>query len=103
MPLREASRRPIDPICRNETLAKPSPVSHLLSVLALALTCTGAAVAAVPSDTLMSSATRGFASVGDFKLLQEHWNQTQMGKLVKDEAMRPFIEDLKHQLERKLS
>jgi hypothetical protein len=59
--------------------------------------------AAVPSDTVMSSATRGFLSVADFKTTQEHWNATQLGQLVKDESMKPFIDDLKQQIERKMS
>lgn len=77
----------------------------IAGVLALTLTCffqTGL-VAAVPSDTIMSSSTRGFASIADMKLLQANWNKTQMGRLVKDEAMQPFVSDLKRQIERKLS
>jgi hypothetical protein len=34
--------------------------------------------------------------------LEARWNQTQLGQLVKDEAMQPFIEDAKRQLERKM-
>jgi hypothetical protein len=51
----------------------------------------------------MSSATRGFISIADFKTLEQHWNQTQLGQLVKDEAMQPFVEDMKRQIEKKLS
>jgi hypothetical protein len=79
---------------------------HLIgSLLALTLTCLFPALggAAVPSDTLMSSATRGFASIADMKKLEANWNKTQLGHLVKDEAMQPFVQDLKRQIERKLS
>ncbi|RIK81216.1 MAG: hypothetical protein DCC67_08385 [Planctomycetota bacterium] len=61
------------------------------------------ASAAMPADQIMSAATRGFVSIGDFRRLEQQWNQTQMGLLVKDEAMQPFIKDLRGQIERKLS
>jgi len=61
------------------------------------------ALAVVPSDSLMSASTRGYASVGDIEELCTRWNQTQMGQLVQDEAMRPFIEDMRRQLKRKIS
>jgi hypothetical protein len=57
----------------------------------------------MPSDQLMPLETRGFASIQDINLLVEHWHQTQLGKLVQDEAMRPFVEDMQKQLERKVS
>jgi len=81
-------------------------MSRALFTLALLLLFGGRAslaVAAVPSDTLMSPNTRGFASIADIRLLHEHWQQTQLGQLVKDESMRPFVDDLKRQLERKIS
>lgn len=74
-------------------------------LLALTFTCclTARTEAAVPSDAIMSSSTRGFASVANAKQLEANWNKTQMGHLVKDEAMQPFVQDLKRQIERKLS
>lgn len=57
----------------------------------------------MPADQVMASATRGFISIGDMPRLEQLWNQTQMGQLVKDEAMQPFIKDLRAQIERKLS
>lgn len=74
-------------------------------LLALTFTCCLIArtEAAVPSDAIMSSSTRGFASVANAKQLEANWNKTQMGHLVKDEAMLPFVQDLKRQIERKLS
>lgn len=71
--------------------------------IGLCLSASAAAWAAVPADTVMSIDTRGFASTPDLPMLQAHWEQTQMGQLVKDEAMQPFVEDLKKQLERKLT
>ena len=59
--------------------------------------------AAVRSDSLMSPNTRGFASIADINSLAKHWRQTQMGQLMQDESMRPFVDDLRGQLERKIS
>ena len=59
--------------------------------------------AAVPADSLMSANTRGFASIADMASLAENWNRTQLGQLVKDEAMKPFVQDMKRQLQRQLS
>jgi hypothetical protein len=72
-----------------------------VAALLAAGACT--AVAAVPSEQLLSSATRGYASIGDFETLLEHWNQTQMGQLTQDEAMQPFVQDMRRQIERKIS
>ncbi len=74
-----------------------------LLTLTLTALCITTAAAAVRSDSLMSPNTRAFASIADINTLQQHWHQTQLGQLVKDESMRPFVEDLKRQLERKIS
>lgn len=74
-----------------------------LLTLALSIQSAHTTSAAVRSDSLMSPNTRGFASVADINSLAQHWRQTQMGQLVQDESMRPFVEDLKRQLERKIS
>lgn len=78
---------------------------RLLALLTLALSTLSltTATAAVRSDSLMSPNTRGFASIADINALGQHWRQTQMGQLVQDESMRPFVEDLQRQLERKIS
>ena len=73
----------------------------LLTFVAVLLSST--ARAAVPADTLMSSDTRGFASVLNIHTLKQRWQQTQMGQLVQDEAMKPFVKDLKLQLQRKMT
>jgi polyhydroxyalkanoate synthesis regulator phasin len=84
-------------------LSKRLPLPAALVALALTVACTASAVAAVPSDQLMSPNTRGYASVGDVETLLEHWNQTQFGQLSKDEAMQPFVQDMKRQIQRKIS
>ncbi len=75
------------------------------AVLVLVGTVLGAssASAVVPSDSLMPANTRGFASIGDLGALNEHWEQTQYGQLMRDEAMKPFVESIKEQFNRKMS
>jgi len=75
----------------------------VLLAVVLAFSSGAPAWAAVPCDSLMSSGTRGFASIADIRALHQHWQQTQIGQLVQDEAMQPFIEDMKQQLRRKIS
>jgi hypothetical protein len=74
-------------------------------LLALAASIAGAAAAsaAVPSEQLMSSDTRGYASIDDLETLLAHWNQTQLGQLTQDEAMQPFVQDMRRQIERRLT
>lgn len=60
-------------------------------------------LAAVPSDQLMSPESRGFVSVPNIEGLISNWHQTQLGQLVQDESMRPFVEDARKQIEKKIS
>jgi hypothetical protein len=75
---------------------------YLLSAAAALSICT-AALAAPPSDSLMSANARGFVSVPNLKTLQDNWHRSQMGQLVADEAMQPFVNDMRRQIERKLN
>ncbi len=81
----------------------PARWAVVLTALVFALSSGAPAWAVVPCDSLMSAGTRGFASVADVQSLQQHWQQTQIGQLVQDESMQPFIEDMKRQLRRKIS
>jgi hypothetical protein len=76
---------------------------RLLAALALLAGVASQTGAAVPSEQLMSAATRGYASVPNLELLIEHWNESQLGQLTKDEAMQPFVQDMRAQIERKMS
>jgi hypothetical protein len=57
----------------------------------------------VPGEQLMPAETRGFVSVPNVDTLIEHWHQTQLGQLVQDDAMRPFVEDMRKQFNEKVS
>lgn len=57
------------------------------------------AAAMQPSETLLPEATKAFVSTADVELLIDHWNKTQMGKLMHDPVMKPFADDLRRQIE----
>lgn len=59
--------------------------------------------AAVRSETLLPDTTKGFVAIDSVDRLQKHWNQTQLGQLMADPVMEPFKEDLKRQLQERLS
>ncbi len=50
--------------------------------------------AARPSDVLLPSTTKGYVSVPDIRQLETKWLETQMGQLLEDPAMKPFVDDL---------
>ena len=66
------------------------------------VTARGLAFGAVPAaENLLPNSTKGFLSVGSMSQLQESWNKTQLGQLTQDPAMKPFMDDLRRQLQQK--
>ncbi len=61
------------------------------------------AQATPPSESLLPSTTKGYLSVPDVQLLGERWDETQLGQLAKDPIMKPFADDLRAQIQGKLS
>jgi hypothetical protein len=59
--------------------------------------------AAKPSETLLPNTTKAYISVPDVDKLREHFDQTQIGLLLKDPVMQPFVEDVQGQIRDKLS
>ncbi len=51
-----------------------------------------------PSDTLLPNTTKGYVSVAHPKQFQDQWDKTQLGQLLNDETMQPFVEDFRKQL-----
>ncbi len=76
--------------------------SLFLSQLIIVL-LTSFAAAVPPSESLLPSTTKGYVSVPSVEQLRVHWNDTQFGRMVEDPMMKPFVEDLREQLEGKLS
>jgi hypothetical protein len=67
------------------------------------VTLVPAARAARPSETLLPATTKSFVSVPDVDLMRKESEETQIGQLMKDPLMQPFIEDLRRQVLQKLS
>jgi hypothetical protein len=76
-------------------------IKYCLSA-ALVLALAGRAVAAVPSEALLPATTKAFISTHDVDEVREKFNATQLGDLVNDPLMKPFIEDFKKQIGAKL-
>ncbi len=68
-------------------------------VLAAAGTTSTAAVP--PAETLVPATTKGFVAIADIRQLVERWNNTPLGKLLQDPAMKPFLDDLEQKLEQR--
>ncbi|MEX1042668.1 MAG: hypothetical protein WDZ51_18685 [Pirellulaceae bacterium] len=58
--------------------------------------------AAPPAATLLPATTKSYLSIPDYEQAKANFEQTQLGKLLEDEAMEPFMEDLKKQIQSKL-
>lgn len=71
--------------------------------LAMLLNVSSTAFAVQPADRLAPATTKGFLSVDDMDELRARFNQTQLGELMNDPVMKPFTDDLKQQLENKLT
>ena len=74
--------------------------------LLLALTLQFLAVpvqAAKSGETLLPATTKGFLSIPDLDDFRAAFDRTQLGQLVQDPVMKPFVEDLQRQLKSKLN
>jgi hypothetical protein len=60
------------------------------------------ALAVQPSETLLPATTKGFISTQDVNEVREAFNKTQLGDMVNDPAMKPFIDDLRRQISAKM-
>ena len=56
------------------------------------------AFAGPPSETFLPNTTKGYVTVANPKSFNEQWDKTQLGQLLDDEMMQPFVEDFKKQL-----
>lgn len=48
---------------------------------------------------LLPGTTRALFYITDFEQFRQHWDQTQLGKLLDDPAMDPFVQDMKRQVQ----
>lgn len=56
-----------------------------------------------PSETLLPATTKVWISVPDLARLAQQWEKTQLGQLMQDPTMKEFAEDLRGQLEERLT
>ena len=67
-------------------------------VALLPLSVANLLIAAQPSAELLPGSTKGYLSIPDLDQLQAKWHETQLGQLVSDPTMEPFVEDLRRQI-----
>ena len=92
----------------NYSKGNPAVPRHPLLPMALCTLLTLAAFIAPstgqqPTDQLLPATTKAYISIPNPDLLAEKWNETQLGQLTNDPAMQPFVEDLRRQIEEKLT
>lgn len=80
-------------------MAAMSPA--IATTAAVLLVLGGAAAQAgsfAASETIFPATTRGWISVADPQVLQESFDRTQYGQLLKDPVMKPFVDSVRAQL-----
>jgi hypothetical protein len=81
-----------------------SRLSHGFCI-AVAVVCLTAGIetfaAVPPAENLLPNTSEGFLAVGSVDKLKEAWNKTQLGQLMNDPVMKPFVESLTQQLQEK--
>jgi len=95
----------LGPFSRDSAKEFSVPLSRLLTGVlctALVISLAGRAWAVVPSESLLPATTKGFISTHDVDEVRKKFNETQLGEMVADPVMKPFIEDLKKQIGAKL-
>jgi hypothetical protein len=73
-------------------------IGRRIWALSLFVLSTAPAWAGPSSDTLLPKTTKGYVSVAHPKQFDERWAKTQLGQLLNDEIMQPFVEDFRKQL-----
>lgn len=58
--------------------------------------------AAPKASTLLPQTTKSYVSIPDLAQAQKNFDQTQIGQMMADPAMKPFTQDLRGQIEQKL-
>ena len=75
--------------------------SGTLSAL-LIVTLAARGLAVQPSEVLLPATTKGYISTHDVDEVRKKFQETQLGEMVADPVMKPFIEDFKKQIRAKL-
>lgn len=78
-------------------------ISSIISFTLLAACFACPTLAVEPAAKLLPSTTVGFLSVADVDALVDSFHETQLGQLVNDPVIQPFVDDIKKQIKSKLS
>lgn len=81
------------------------PRSSVLVRVALVLVLISSSASAqevIRGASLLPNTTKAYLSIENVGLLREKFDATQLGELVKDPVMQPFVEDLRKQIDAKL-
>jgi hypothetical protein len=81
---------------------KPSFLT-IVGFVVVAFCMFSCAFAVQPMEELLPATTTGFLSIPDVDDLQAKFEKTQIGQLAADPVMKPFVDDLKRQIQEKLS
>lgn len=76
-------------------IARVSRVAGWMAVVAASTAGLARAAGFAASETVFPSTTRLWVSVPDPRGLREHFDRTDIGQLVKDPVMRPFVESVR--------
>ena len=77
-----------------------SRIGFVVATLLLVLRSVSQA-AVPPAENLLPNTTKGFLAAASVQDLEDNWNKTQLGQLMQDAAMKPFVEDLQRQMQDK--
>lgn len=78
-------------------------LGSLVATLVFVSLAVGRGWAAVPSDQLLPATTKGYLAVPNLDELTKKFDESQLGQLCNDPLMKPFADDLKRQLNQKLT
>ena len=56
----------------------------------------------ISADRLFPDSAKGFVAIRDVKSLVEQWKKTQVGLLTQDPIMKPFIDDFRSQVDKRM-
>ena len=85
-------------------MLRPHVSTATMLTLAIALFAGTSLDAAMPaSDRLLPASTKGYVSIPDTELAYQQWNKTQLGRLLDDPKMQPFVADFRQQWKARLS
>ncbi len=78
-------------------------ILRCLCLFALFLLAPRLSHARTPAASLLPEHTKGYVSIDEFQHLMAAWQQTQLGQLCQDPAMKPFVEDIWQRVRENLS